>query len=328
MDGTFLNSNNDYDRKAFLELFKKLKAKEVRFVVASGNQYAQISSFFPEIWEEITFVSENGGLVFEKGNLLIKKTIAKPIIQDTLTLLENTSYKVGIILCGVQSAYILKSENTVLKKEAAKYYFALKEIDSFQDLPDDEWVKIALQLEDKNAFSIIDLMNEKNNSQLKAVYSGNWQSVYPLLEKGALDQVFELKSKINKEMSAADYKDYYTKGYKTDVDQILIDDKTMSFIKNGVKESYTYQYKGFKILNYSKGNRGVRYLFESSDPKAGEFKYVQFSDHNISPVKTSHFHIFHGGESQEKVLAELENWPTYYPKKLTGFEIAQEMIAH
>lgn len=91
MDGTFLNSNNDYDRKAFLELFKKLKAKEVRFVVASGNQYAQISSFFPEIWREITFVSENGGLVFEKGNLLIKKIIAKPIIQDTLTLLENTS---------------------------------------------------------------------------------------------------------------------------------------------------------------------------------------------------------------------------------------------
>ena len=173
MDGTFLNSNNDYDREAFLELFKKLKAKEVRFVVASGNQYAQISSFFPEIWEEITFVSENGGLVFEKGNLLIKKTIAKPIIQDTLTLLENTSYKVGIILCGVQSAYILKSENADLKKEAAKYYFALKEIDSFQDLPDDEWVKIALHLEDKNAFSIIDLMNEKNNSQLKAVYSGH-----------------------------------------------------------------------------------------------------------------------------------------------------------
>lgn len=173
MDGTFLNSNNDYDRKAFLELFKKLKAKEVRFVVASGNQYAQISSFFPEIWREITFVSENGGLVFEKGNLLIKNIIAKPIIQDTLTLLENTSYKVGIILCGVQSAYILKSKNADLKKEAAKYYFALKEIDSFQDLPDDEWVKIALQLEDKNAFSIIDLMNEKNNSQLKAVYSGH-----------------------------------------------------------------------------------------------------------------------------------------------------------
>ena len=28
MDGTFLNSNNDYDREAFLELFKKLKVKK------------------------------------------------------------------------------------------------------------------------------------------------------------------------------------------------------------------------------------------------------------------------------------------------------------
>lgn len=27
MDGTFLNSNNDYDRKAFLELFKKIKSE-------------------------------------------------------------------------------------------------------------------------------------------------------------------------------------------------------------------------------------------------------------------------------------------------------------
>ena len=29
-------------------------------------------------------------------------------------------------------------------------------------------------------------------------YSGNWQSVYPLLEKGTLDQVFELKSNFNR----------------------------------------------------------------------------------------------------------------------------------
>ncbi len=58
-------------------------------------------------------------------------------------------------------------------------------------------------------------------------------------------------------------------------------------------------------------------------PKLVNLNMFQFSDHNISPVKTSHFHIFHGGESQEKVLSELENWPTYYPKMLTGFEIAQ-----
>ena len=37
MDGTFLNSSNDYNREEFLELFNKLKNKGVNFVVASGN---------------------------------------------------------------------------------------------------------------------------------------------------------------------------------------------------------------------------------------------------------------------------------------------------
>ena len=63
-------------------------------------------------------------------------------------------------------------------------------------------------------------------------------------------------------------------------------------------------------------------------PVEGAPKYVQFSDHNIAPVKAEHFHIFMGNESQEKLLEEMDNWPTYYPTKLSGLEIAQEMIAH
>jgi len=35
-----------------------------------------------------------------------------------------------------------------------------------------------------------------------------------------------------------------------------------------------------------------------------------------------------GNESQEKLLEEMDNWPTYYPTKLSGLEIAQEMLAH
>ena len=45
---------------------------------------------------------------------------------------------------------------------------------------------------------------------------------------------------------------------------------------------------------------------EATDPNAGEFKYVQFSDHQIAPNKAAHFHIFFGGESQEALYKELE----------------------
>ncbi|GGE24787.1 zinc ABC transporter substrate-binding protein AdcA [Streptococcus himalayensis] len=159
-------------------------------------------------------------------------------------------------------------------------------------------------------------------------YVGQWQSVYPYLLDGTLDQVFDYKAKLTGQMTAAEYKDYYDNGYKTDVSAIKITDKTMEFTTNGETKKYTYKYVGKKILTYKKGNRGVRYMFEATDENAGQFKYVQFSDHNIAPVKTEHFHIFFGGESQEKLFDELENWPTYYPEDLSGQEIAQEMLAH
>ena len=102
----------------------------------------------------------------------------------------------------------------------------------------------------------------------------------------------------------------------------------MEFYQKGSSKKYTYKYVGKHILTYKKGNRGVRYLFEARESDAGDFKYVQFSDHEITPVKAAHFHIFHGGKSQEALYDELENWPTYYPSNLSGLEVAQEMLAH
>lgn len=162
-------------------------------------------------------------------------------------------------------------------------------------------------------------------------WSGDWQSVYPYLQDGTLDEVWDYKAKKSQgQMSAKEYKDYYTIGYKTDVSSIKIDgDKnTMSFTQNGKTQTFTYKYVGYKILNYKKGNRGVRFLFETDDKDAGNFKYVQFSDHKISPEASDHYHIYFRGTSQEDLLNELDNWPTYYPSDLTGHEIAQEIVAH
>lgn len=159
-------------------------------------------------------------------------------------------------------------------------------------------------------------------------WAGEWQSVYPYLVDGTLDQVFDYKSKKDSSKTALEYKEYYTIGYKTDVDKITITADTMEFFVNGQGHKATYKYAGKHVLTYSKGNRGVRYLFEATEDIPGAYKYVQFSDHSIFPTKAGHFHIYFGNESQAALLEELENWPTYYPANLNGLEIAQEMVAH
>ena len=85
-------------------------------------------------------------------------------------------------------------------------------------------------------------------------------------------------------MTFDEYKAYYDTGYKTDVNQINITDNTMEFVAGDKKEKFTYKYVGYKILTYKKES-WRSFLFEATDANAGNYKYVQFSDHNIAPVK-------------------------------------------
>ncbi|WP_438838611.1 HAD hydrolase family protein [Streptococcus pluranimalium] len=71
MDGTFLNSQNDYDRLRFKKIFEEMKASGVRFVAISGNQYHQIRSFFKDVEDQMTIVGDNGAYIVEKGVLFI-----------------------------------------------------------------------------------------------------------------------------------------------------------------------------------------------------------------------------------------------------------------
>ena len=158
-------------------------------------------------------------------------------------------------------------------------------------------------------------------------YEGEWQSVYPFLKDGTLDDVMKHKAKEDNQMTAKEYKAYYQKGYKTNISNINITEDTITFKKDGKTLTGQYKYDGKDILKYEKGNRGVRYSFKRVGSNKDLPKYVQFSDHNIAPKKAVHFHIFMG-DNKQKVLKELDNWPTYYSSELTKAQIKKEMLAH
>ena len=73
MDGTFLDDAKQYDRDRFMAQFAQLRQRDIEFVVASGNQYYQLISFFPELKDQISFVAENGALVFEHGSATVSR---------------------------------------------------------------------------------------------------------------------------------------------------------------------------------------------------------------------------------------------------------------
>ncbi|MBM7837213.1 zinc transport system substrate-binding protein [Alkalihalobacillus xiaoxiensis] len=158
-------------------------------------------------------------------------------------------------------------------------------------------------------------------------WEGDWQSVYPYLLDGSLDDVFAHKAAESDDQSAEEYKDYYTVGYETDVDRIVIEDAFFHFYQDGVSHSSEYEYDGYEVLTYEKGNRGVRYIFKQVEESTDMPTYIQFSDHSIFPTDSHHFHLY-WGDDREALLDEVTNWPTYYPADLNAEVIAREMMAH
>lgn len=170
-----------------------------------------------------------------------------------------------------------------------------------------------------------------NDADIKARpfsdYAGEWQSVYPYLVDGTLDPVLEDRAKERGDKTAAEYKAYYDTGYKTDVTRIEIKGDKVDFYRGKDVTSATYADDGFEVLTYKKGNRGVRFIFKKVSGDASAPATIQFSDHRIAPSKSDHFHIY-WGDDRQALLKQLENWPTYYPAKLTGAEIVEELLAH
>lgn len=171
MDGTFLSDAKTYNRERFLAQYARMKQQGIRFVVASGNQYYQLASFFPEIAEEIAFVAENGAWVVSEGEDLFNGKLSKrqydQVIDHLLTL-----PKVETIACGKRSGYTLKSYDEAFKRMAATYYHRLEFVDSFYGL-DDTFFKFALNLPDDDLLKTMDALTAAFEGIVVPVSSGH-----------------------------------------------------------------------------------------------------------------------------------------------------------
>lgn len=127
IDGTFLNSQKDYNRERFADLYAELKKRDIKFVVASGNQSFQLKSFFPDISDELTFAAENGAHIISRGKELFAADMPRPAFEKALAILAADHQGEGII-CGKKSAYILETAPETFCNYTHQYYHRLARV--------------------------------------------------------------------------------------------------------------------------------------------------------------------------------------------------------
>ncbi|MBZ2399666.1 Cof-type HAD-IIB family hydrolase [Erwinia amylovora] len=171
MDGTFLDDKKTYNKARFLPLYQQLKQRDIKLVVASGNQYYQLISFFPEICGEIAFVAENGANIVDKGNTLFCAKLSDEHLTQVLTVLQRIPYAHAVV-CGPRCAYMLNDTPDVLLTLMSKHYHRLELRENFECL-NDTIFKFSLNLADEKIPELMDHVGHSLDGIVTPVSSGS-----------------------------------------------------------------------------------------------------------------------------------------------------------
>ena len=157
MDGTWLREDKTYDKELFEKEFQIMQDRDIKFVIASGNQYENILDRFPKANKNMYFVAENGALVAHGNEILQISDLSDEDYQTMLEIVEKLPYKA--IVAGVTSAYVEKSSGKEFAEDLKKYVKKIQVVDSFNDI-DDRIFKVSLRVPEDEMPKVLDQLRE------------------------------------------------------------------------------------------------------------------------------------------------------------------------
>lgn len=186
MDGTFLNDQKDYDRQHFAALYRKMQERKIQFVVASGNQYYQLCTFFAD-FPDIIYIADNGAYIRDLATVYFGSRFdpkqAKKILGQLNTypgLFDE------LVVSGFKSAYILEDSSEEFKKEAHFYNRKLQIVDSFAEIMD-ESTKYSFNYTTQDTMSFMQKLQEQlwGMAEITTSGHGNFDIIQPGVHKAS-----------------------------------------------------------------------------------------------------------------------------------------------
>lgn len=199
MDGTLLNSAKKLPPD-FMEWVKSHPG--IKTVIASGRPYYTIANDFIPVKDSLVYVAENGGLVFEKDDIICKNEMQKHDIRKCLEIISRIDGLVPVV-CGAKSAYTIAEEITC--PDIQMYYIRLQPAENlYQASLEDTVVKIAIFVKEKRAEQAIRYFTDLDDPMAAVLSGDSWIDIsYRTSSKGAAVAAVQKKYGISREESMA-----------------------------------------------------------------------------------------------------------------------------
>lgn len=170
MDGTLLKENKEMPKDTF-QVFEQLLASDVACGVATGRSLTSLFRDFKQLSEQLTFIAENGAIVYHQGQLLYKEVMKQRLIDRILNVVLPFSDLIPV-LAAVDKTYTCACSEAEVE-HLHIYYPHLEIVDDLYAV-DDEIVKMTVYHRNQNAVDNLPLFDGFGKDANVSVSGKEW----------------------------------------------------------------------------------------------------------------------------------------------------------
>ena len=178
MDGTLLDGQGQLDLPRLATILDELEKRDIRFVVATGNEIPRMRLLLGDLVERMTLVVANGARIFEKNRLSMSSFWEPGLIRDALTYFSGHERELQLVVTSEIGGFVQEGtefpliEKVMTKEMAQLFYKRMNFLPSLQDYPFDKVLKMSMMVEEAAAVEHARLINQHFAGRLSAVASG------------------------------------------------------------------------------------------------------------------------------------------------------------
>ena len=178
MDGTLVDPHGDVPEE-FWPVLEEAKTKNMVIAPASGRQLATLQDMFAGRGID-TFIAENGGVVWHRGDIIATKPMDKATVDVLLRAVAASKSPVHPVACTPEFAFVAQNTPEHPCQEISKYYHSRRPVPSLIDAVADfagPAIKVSLFVETDAEKDGLPLTETAASGHTIAVSGAQWVDV-------------------------------------------------------------------------------------------------------------------------------------------------------
>ncbi len=122
MDGTFVNSNNTYNKEHFREVLNKLTANGIHFIVASGRPIVRLRIDFKDFMNEVDMIADNGSILTQNNKVISSHYFTRATEIKFIRYIQENYPQASFMISSFDKGYLNDKSSAEFKKFMNFYY--------------------------------------------------------------------------------------------------------------------------------------------------------------------------------------------------------------